>query len=136
MRRVDRLHVINTPPVVCSSNNAFDKAHYKFFFKASGATFAASYCIRPCQQTLYGLQMSPGGCCKTNRVCRSNHSIANSYRCVRFLGEGTYGIVHEAIHLPTGRRVALKQMRIEHRGTCHPIAGLPTAAIRETVLLR
>lgn len=58
------------------------------------------------------------------------------YRRLRVLGEGTYGIVYEAIHIPTGRRVALKKIRTEETDELMEQIGIPTTAIREAVLLR
>lgn len=74
---------------------------------------------------------------KGRRACGSTATAPFScapYRCLRVLGEGTYGVVFEALHTPSGRRVALKQMRKEQR--TDSVAGLSITAIRETVLLR
>ena len=58
------------------------------------------------------------------------------YIRLRVLGEGTYGIVYEAIHVPSGTKVALKKLRNEENEDSMEQTGLPTTAIRETVLLR
>ncbi len=36
--------------------------------------------------------------------------VGEEYRCIKLLGKGGYGYVAEAIHIPTGRHVAIKKM--------------------------
>lgn len=47
------------------------------------------------------------------------------------LGEGTYGIVYQAINTETGQTVALKRIRLESEDE-----GVPCTAIREISLLK
>jgi len=47
------------------------------------------------------------------------------------IGEGTYGIVTKAKHIPTGRIVALKKIRLEEVDE-----GVPSTAVREISLLK
>lgn len=72
--------------------------------------------------------------------CRSSISSVTEldmrYKRLKILGEGTYGIVYEAIHVPTGRKVALKKIRTEENENMMEQTGIPTTAIRETALLR
>lgn len=78
-----------------------------------------------------------------HRYCRNVHSpiltladLDAHYRRLRVLGEGTYGIVYEAIHVLSGRKVALKKLRTDETENSMEQIGIPTTAIRETVLLR
>jgi mitogen-activated protein kinase 1/3 len=36
--------------------------------------------------------------------------VGNDYACIKLLGKGGYGYVVEAIHKPSGKRVAIKKM--------------------------
>ena len=36
--------------------------------------------------------------------------VGQSYRCVSLLGKGSYGSVCSAVHIPTGKKVAIKRM--------------------------
>ncbi len=36
--------------------------------------------------------------------------VGKEYRCIKLLGKGGYGFVAEAIHIPTGKHVAIKKM--------------------------
>src|SRR5437868_6280565 len=47
-------------------------------------------------------------------VPRPGATLAGKYRIVRLLGEGTQGVVIEALHLRLGRRVALKFLHEAH----------------------
>jgi serine/threonine protein kinase len=82
----------------------------------------------------------------SKNTCISNLTIYNEkknndcikpklkYRCIQILGEGTYGIVYEAIHTSTGIHVALKHSRPEMQ--LKMTDGLAITAIREIALLR
>eukprot|EP00914_Ancora_sagittata_P002159 GHVO01004883.1.p1 GENE.GHVO01004883.1~~GHVO01004883.1.p1 ORF type:complete len:467 (+),score=76.12 GHVO01004883.1:58-1401(+) len=54
----------------------------------------------------------------------------------RVLGEGTYGVVYEAVCRRRDVKVALKKLRIDTSHEAFEQGGLPTSAIREVVLLR
>jgi serine/threonine-protein kinase len=45
---------------------------------------------------------------------RADRVVAGKYRLVRLIGAGGMGTVHEAIHTWTGRRVAVKQLRVAY----------------------
>ncbi|KAG9394509.1 cyclin-dependent kinase like [Carpediemonas membranifera] len=53
------------------------------------------------------------------------------YQKLEKLGEGTYGVVHKARDLDSGKVVALKKIRLEHGDE-----GVPGTAIREVSLLK
>ena len=42
----------------------------------------------------------------------ANEEAAKRYRKVREVGEGTYGVVFEAVERASGRRVAIKKMKV------------------------
>lgn len=54
-----------------------------------------------------------------------------NYRVRRELGKGGYGVVYEAVHISTGRTVALKKTCIRGRGY-----GIPPSTMREISLLQ
>ncbi|ESO07309.1 hypothetical protein HELRODRAFT_185461 [Helobdella robusta] len=56
----------------------------------------------------------------------------DNYRKLEKIGEGTYGIVYKAKHLPTGNMVALKKVRLDS----DPEVGVPSTTIREISLLK
>lgn len=40
----------------------------------------------------------------------TNWSVGNQYELVRIIGSGSYGSVAEAVHIPSGKTVAIKKM--------------------------
>eukprot|EP00923_Selenidium_pygospionis_P058185 GHVN01102089.1.p1 GENE.GHVN01102089.1~~GHVN01102089.1.p1 ORF type:complete len:309 (+),score=27.82 GHVN01102089.1:52-978(+) len=57
--------------------------------------------------------------------------IEKQFQKIEVLGEGTYGVVYKARHLPTGRIVALKKIRWENTEE-----GVPAVNTREICLLK
>ncbi|ELP84081.1 cyclin-dependent kinase A-1, putative [Entamoeba invadens IP1] len=55
--------------------------------------------------------------------------IANMYKTIAVIGEGSYGVVYKAIRLSDNSVVAIKQMRIGE-------SGMSASAVRELSLLR
>lgn len=55
----------------------------------------------------------------------------NRYQKIQKVGEGAYGVVHQATDLTTGATVALKEIRIDSKSE-----GVPATAIREVSLLK
>lgn len=55
----------------------------------------------------------------------------DAYARLEKIGEGTYGIVTKARHIPTNRIVALKKIRLEDADE-----GVPSTAVREVSVLR
>lgn len=60
-----------------------------------------------------------------------DQSQIENYITKEKLGEGTYGVVHKAVHKKTGETVALKKIRLEKEDD-----GVPSTAIREISLLK
>jgi mitogen-activated protein kinase 1/3 len=57
--------------------------------------------------------------------------VGTDYKCIRRLGKGGYGEVCEALHKPTGKRVAIKRMDSVFCSRTHA-----RRILREIVLLR
>lgn len=55
----------------------------------------------------------------------------SEYQKIEKIGQGTYGVVYKAKHLPTGEMVALKKIRLETDDE-----GCPSTAIREISILK
>ena len=45
-------------------------------------------------------------------MAEDNDATAQRYRKVKEVGEGTYGVVFEAVEKESGRRVAIKKMKV------------------------
>jgi len=61
----------------------------------------------------------------------SNNVIRNSYAKLQKVGEGTYASVFLAKHLPTGKKVAIKKIKVVSSKD-----GMDVTAIREVKFLR
>jgi len=72
-------------------------------------------------------QRSPGG---GKQQC-FNMSRLSDYKKLEKLGEGTYGVVSKAVHIPTGRIVAMKKVKLERDEE-----GIPATTLREISLLQ
>eukprot|EP00923_Selenidium_pygospionis_P007146 GHVN01012270.1.p1 GENE.GHVN01012270.1~~GHVN01012270.1.p1 ORF type:complete len:215 (-),score=24.83 GHVN01012270.1:371-1015(-) len=59
--------------------------------------------------------------------------LENRYELCNIIGEGTYGVVYQAIQKSTGNKVALKKTRFDE---LMEEIGVPGTAIREIILLR
>jgi len=68
----------------------------------------------------------------TNKKQRLSQSRFSDYEIIEKLGEGTYGIVEKARHIPTGQIVAIKKVKIDTSED----EGIPATTIREVSLLR
>ena len=55
----------------------------------------------------------------------------SKYEVLHKIGEGTYGMVYDAVDKVSKRRVAIKDIILEDGGT-----GIPSTAIREIGLLK
>eukprot|EP01069_Polyplicarium_translucidae_P004750 Polyplicarium_translucidae@DN2648_c0_g1_i4.p1 len=62
--------------------------------------------------------------------------LDSTYKKVRVIGEGTYGIVYEAVCRKNMERVAVKKIRLDDSDETFEKSGIPSSAIREVVLLR
>lgn len=60
-----------------------------------------------------------------------SQAISEKYEKLERLGEGTYGIVHRALHKPSNVIVALKVLKLESSG----LNGIPMSSLREISLL-
>jgi len=58
-------------------------------------------------------------------------SKLQNYKRIEKIGEGTYGVVYKAKHIPTGELAALKKIRLETDDE-----GCPSTAIREISILK
>lgn len=67
----------------------------------------------------------------TNSHLSNNLSIRNSYAKLQKVGEGTYASVFLAKHIPTGRKVAIKKIKVVSSKD-----GMDVTAIREVKFLR
>lgn len=53
------------------------------------------------------------------------------FKVYKVLGEGTYGVVYQALDFTTNKTVALKHVKMEHKDE-----GLPSTALREIAVLK
>jgi len=67
-----------------------------------------------------------------NKKQRLSQSGFADYEILEKLGEGTYGIVQKAKHIPTGKIVAIKRVKTDTSED----EGIPATTIREVSLLR
>ena len=64
-------------------------------------------------------------------LCSFSNSAMENYRVIGALGQGTWGVVHEAEQKGTNRRVAIKKIKSERADD-----GVNFTAVREIKLLR